>query len=210
MKNEIGNFSENINQLQKNKPMKNIAIFASGNGTNAQRIVEYFSDNQNINVCLILSNKKDAFVLQRAKNLNISSIYFNRSDFYETEKINNILKQNSVDLIVLAGFLWLIPLKLIKDFSGKIINIHPALLPKFGGKGMYGDKVHKTVIETGEKETGISIHFVNEKYDEGKIIFQKKIRIQSDNDHESLAKKIHQLEYKYFPQVIESLLNDSK
>ena len=174
------------------------------------RIVEYFSDNQNINICLILSNKKDTFVLQRAKNLNIPSIYFNRNDFYETEKINNLLKQNSVDLIVLAGFLWLIPLKLIKEFSGKIINIHPALLPKFGGKGMYGDKVHKTVIETGEKESGISIHFVNEKYDEGKIIFQKKIRIQSDDDHESLAKKIHQLEYKYFPQVIEKILNESK
>lgn len=190
--------------------MKNIAIFASGNGTNAQRIVEYFSDNKNINICLILSNKKDAFVLQRAKNLNIPSIYFNRSDFYETDKINNILRQNSVDLIVLAGFLWLIPLKLIKEFNGKIINIHPALLPKYGGKGMYGDKVHKAVIESGEKESGISIHFVNEKYDDGKIILQKKITILSDDDHESIAKKIHQLEYKYFPQVIENILNESK
>jgi len=188
--------------------MKNIAIFASGNGTNAQRIAEYFSDNQNINVCLIISNNKDAFVLQRAKNLSIPSIYYNRSDFYETKKINNILKQNSVDLIVLAGFLWLIPQKLIKDFSGKIINIHPALLPKFGGKGMYGNKVHKSVIEAGEKESGISIHFVNEKYDEGKIIFQEKVAIQSNDNHESLAKKIHQLEYKYFPQVIEKMLND--
>lgn len=195
----------------KNKNiMKNIAIFASGNGTNAQRIVEYFSDNKNINICLILSNKKDAFVLQRAKNLNIHSIYFNRSDFYETDKINNILRQNSVDLIVLAGFLWLIPLKLIKEFNGKIINIHPALLPKYGGKGMYGDKVHKAVIESGEKESGISIHFVNEKYDDGKIILQKKITILSDDDHESIAKKIHQLEYKYFPQVIENILNESK
>ncbi len=195
----------------KNKNiMKNIAIFASGNGTNAQRIVEYFSDNKNINICLILSNKKDAFVLQRAKNLNIPSIYFNRSDFYETDKINNILRQNSVDLIVLAGFLWLIPLKLIKEFNGKIINIHPALLPKYGGKGMYGDKVHKAVIESGEKESGISIHFVNEKYDDGKIILQKKITILSDDDHESIAKKIHQLEYKYFPQVIENILNESK
>ena len=188
--------------------MKNIAIFASGNGTNAQRIAEYFSDNQNINICLIISNNKDAFVLQRAKNLSIPSIYYNRSDFYETEKINTILKQNSVDLIVLAGFLWLIPQKLIKDFSEKIINIHPALLPKFGGKGMYGNKVHKSVIEAGEKESGISIHFVNEKYDEGKIIFQKKVAIQSNDNHESLAKKIHQLEYKYFPQVIEKMLND--
>ncbi|MBI9038265.1 MAG: phosphoribosylglycinamide formyltransferase [Bacteroidales bacterium] len=188
--------------------MKNIAIFASGNGTNAQRITEYFSDNPNINVCLIITNNKDAFVLQRAKKLNIPSIYFNRRDFYETEKINDILKQNSVDLIVLAGFLWLIPLKLIKEFNGKIINIHPALLPKFGGKGMYGDKVHKAVIESCEKESGISIHFVNEKYDEGKIIFQKKIAIQSNDNLESLAKKIHQLEYKYFPQVIENMLND--
>jgi len=188
--------------------MKNIAIFASGSGTNAEQITKYFADKQSAKVSLILSNNKNAYVLERAKKLTIPTRIFTREEFYNTDNILDLLKENSIDLVVLAGFLWIIPDNLLMAFPNKIINIHPALLPAYGGKGMYGDKVHKSIIEAGEKESGISIHFVNEKYDEGKIIFQKKIAIQSDDNHESLAKKIHQLEYEYFPQIIEKILND--
>ena len=190
--------------------MKNIAIFASGNGTNAQRIIEYFIDSKNIKVSLVLSNKNDAYVLVRAKKFNILSVVFNRNEFYNTELILDKLKLNHIDFIVLAGFLWLIPHNILREFKGRIINIHPALLPKYGGKGMYGMNVHKTVIEANEKESGISIHYVNEKYDEGEIIFQVRCPVEKGETPDSLAEKIHKLEYEFFPKLIEQILTTSK
>ena len=181
---------------------KNLAIFASGSGTNAENIVNHFKGNSDVGVKLILSNKKDAGALDRAKKLGIPSHVFSRPDFYENNNVLEVLKAHSVDWVVLAGFLWLIPDNLIKAFPDKIINIHPALLPKFGGKGMYGDRVHQAVIQAGEKDSGITIHLVNEKYDEGKILFQASCDIEKDETPQSLAAKIHQLEYAYFPQVI--------
>lgn len=186
--------------------VKRIAIFASGNGTNAQRIAEYFMDKNEIEICLILTNKKDAGVLKRADNLGIKSEVFNREEFKEGQKIDNLLQQNKVDLIVLAGFLWLVPAYLIDKFPNRIINIHPALLPKYGGKGMYGMNVHKAVLENKEKQSGISIHYVNNKYDEGLIIFQTRFDISEGETPESLANKIHQLEYEHFPLAIENEL----
>ncbi len=186
--------------------MKRIAIFASGNGSNAQVISEYFNDHPEITVSLILSNKKEAYVLQRAKIMNIPSFVFSRQEFYKTDKVLNILKKYKIDFIVLAGFLWLVPENILKVYNNKIINIHPALLPKYGGKGMHGNRVHKAVIENHDKESGITIHKVNEKYDEGEIVFQVKCPVEKFDDHESLAKKVHQLEYKYYPKIIEKLL----
>ena len=186
--------------------MKRVAIFASGSGTNAQKIIKYFRDHKNIEVSLVLSNNPDAFVLKRASKLNIASYVFDRQLFYETDQVHDILLDIGIDLIVLAGFLWLVPANLLKTWEGRIVNIHPALLPKFGGKGMYGDRVHKAVMEAGEKETGISIHYVNEVYDDGEIIFQEKFEILPDDTPESIAERIHVLEHKYFPAVIEKLL----
>ena len=183
--------------------MHKIAIFASGNGTNAERIIKYFKDKKNINIGLILTNKRDAYVIQRAKRYNIDVKIFNRDEFYNNNNVINLLKERKINNIVLAGFLWLIPNNLIKAFSNKIINIHPALLPKYGGKGMYGMNVHKAIIENKEKESGITIHLVNEKYDEGKIIFQAKCKIENSDTSAILAEKIHKLEYEYFPKVIE-------
>lgn len=184
--------------------MKKIAIFASGSGSNAENIARYFNNNENLNIKCIYSNKVDAFVLERAKKLNIPTFVFSKHDFYETDIVFNHLKSEKVDLIVLAGFLWLIPENLTQNFI--IINIHPALLPKYGGKGMYGDKVHKAVVENGEKESGITIHYVNEIYDEGKIIFQAKCNVLPDDTPDDVASKVHALEYEYFPKVIEKLL----
>ena len=183
--------------------MKRIAIFASGSGSNAQNIAEYFENNSLVKIQLILANKPDAFVLERAKNLGIPSFVFNRDDFYKSNTVLNILEENEIDLVVLAGFLWLIPDNLIQKYSNKIINIHPALLPKYGGKGMYGAKVHEAVHASGDKETGITIHFVNEKYDEGKVIFQAKAKIDTSDTPDSIAQKVHALEYENFPRVIE-------
>ncbi len=187
--------------------MKKIAIFASGSGTNAQNIIEYFKQNDNISVVMVLSNKENAYVLERAKKLNVPAIVFNKEQFYETEYVSDLLRDKKIDLIVLAGFLWLIPGNLIQAFTDKIVNIHPALLPEYGGKGMYGMNVHKAVLENKEKESGISIHFVNENYDEGKIIFQAKFKIEPSDTPEDVARKAHQLEYEHYPKVIEGLLN---
>jgi len=186
--------------------MKQIAIFASGSGTNARNIAEYFLAVSDIRVSLILANKPDAFVLERAKNLGIPSLVFTWKDFYESDSVLNVLGEYKIDFIVLAGFLWLIPDNLLKAFPRRIINIHPALLPKYGGKGMYGDKVHQAVIESGDKKTGISIHYVNDHYDEGEIIFQDSFDILSGDTAESIAKRIHALEYKHFPRVIEETI----
>lgn len=180
--------------------MINIAILASGSGTNAENIGNYFSDHEQIAVSQILSNKVDAYVLERAKNLNIPSYTFTKSD-YQKETFINQLKE--ADYIVLAGFLWLIPDYLIKAFPNKIINIHPALLPKYGGKGMYGQHVHMAVIDAGEKESGITIHLVNEEYDKGEILFQAKCEVTDKDTPDSLAQKIHALEQVHFPKVIE-------
>jgi phosphoribosylglycinamide formyltransferase-1 len=189
---------------------RKIAIFASGSGTNAQRIIEYFSRNPQITVYLVLSNKPDAYVLERAKILNVPSVVFNRHSFYETDEITGLLKKDGIDLIVLAGFLWLIPLNLIRAYPGRIINIHPALLPKYGGKGMYGARVHEAVIQSGDKESGISIHYVNEKYDEGSIIFQAKCEVMQNDTPDTLSQRIHQLEYKHYPEIIEKLIKGLK
>jgi len=188
--------------------MKNIAIFASGNGTNAEHIAKYFAGNPRINVILILTNNKKANVLSRAKRLKIPARVFDRNMFYHSDEVLELLLDKKVDLIVLAGFLWLIPGYLIDAFRGKIINIHPALLPKYGGKGMYGSYVHQKVIENGDPTSGITIHYVDEKYDSGQVIFQKEIPVLKDDIPDSLASRIHELEYEYYPKIIEGLLND--
>ncbi|HBS88870.1 MAG: phosphoribosylglycinamide formyltransferase [Bacteroidetes bacterium GWF2_38_335] len=186
--------------------MKKIVIFASGSGTNAENIAKHFLNTIDTRVTLILSNKQDAYVFERAKKLSIPAVYFEKHDFYQSDKVINIIRKEDPSLIVLAGFLWLIPSELIRSFEGRIINIHPALLPKYGGKGMYGDAVHRAVVENGEKETGITIHFVNEVYDEGKIIFQAKCLVHPSDTPEIVAQKVHELEYEHFPRVIEGLL----
>lgn len=186
--------------------IRRIAVFASGSGTNAQNIFEYFAHNEWIVVDSLWSNNEQAFALERAKRFGIETFVFNREQLINTTFVVDELKKRNVDLIVLAGFLWLIPPSLIEAF--KIINIHPALLPKYGGKGMYGMKVHETVVENREKESGITIHFVNEKYDEGAIVFQAKCEVSEKDSAEDVANKVHQLEYKYFPVIIEEVLND--
>ena len=196
----------NINKEQINSKRKNIAILASGSGTNAENIIKYFHANSNVKVSKIYANNADAGVIKRANSLNVPILIFNKSDFNQTTKILDDFKSENIDLIVLAGFLWLIPENIISNYKNKIINIHPALLPKYGGKGMYGSFVHSKVIEMGEKESGITIHYVNEKYDDGNIIFQAKCEISNNETAESLAKKIHVLEQKHFPAEIEKLL----
>jgi phosphoribosylglycinamide formyltransferase-1 len=187
---------------------KKIAVFASGNGTNAGEIFEYFKVHNSIEVSFLLTNKSNAPVIQRANSYKIPIIAFNRNTFYATSDIPEILLAKNIDLIVLAGFMWLIPASLVNAFPNKIINIHPALLPKYGGKGMYGSFVHEAVIASKEVESGITIHFVNEKYDEGNIIFQKSCQVDPNDTPESLAGKIHQLEHSNYPQVIENLLHN--
>ena len=186
--------------------MKNIAIFASGSGSNAENIFNYFTDKEDVRIALILTNNKYAYVIERANKLNVPVVVFNRNDFYDCNHVIDKLHSFHIDFIVLAGFLWLIPDNLIKSYSKRMINIHPALLPKYGGKGMYGMKVHEAVKEAGEIETGITIHYVNNKYDEGEIIFQAKVEIQSQDTAEDIANKIHILEYKHFPRIIEKVL----
>jgi phosphoribosylglycinamide formyltransferase-1 len=183
---------------------KKIALFASGSGSNAQNIIEYFSDNEYVEIDSLWSNNKDAYALERAKRFNIEGFVFNREEFRDSSLVVEKLKARGVNLIVLAGFLWLIPTDLINNF--KIINIHPALLPKYGGKGMYGMNVHKAVVDNKETESGISIHFVNENYDEGKLIYQAKCAVVPEDTPEDVANKIHELEYKYFPEIIEKVL----
>ncbi len=189
--------------------MKRIAIFASGSGSNAQRIMEHFKRNKEMEVAIVLSNRADSYVLQRADNFEIPTHVFSREEFYSTNSIPQLLENLQIDLIVLAGFLWLIPENILKKYPKKIINIHPALLPKFGGKGMFGDKVHEAVIDAGESETGISIHYVNEAFDEGEIIYQSKCTIEKNETVEKLAYKVHQLEHVHYPRVIEDLLKKS-
>ncbi|PKP13474.1 MAG: phosphoribosylglycinamide formyltransferase [Bacteroidetes bacterium HGW-Bacteroidetes-3] len=185
--------------------MKNIAILASGSGTNAENIINYFKNSDSISVVYVLSNKKDAKVLERASRLNIPNKSFDKNDFIDTDEVLNLLKENA-DYVILAGFLWKIPAKILKAFPNKIINIHPALLPKYGGKGMYGMHVHNAVVENREKKTGITIHYVNENYDEGAIIFQKSFEILESDTPDDVAEKIHKLEQENFPKVIEKVI----
>ena len=186
--------------------MKRIVIFASGNGTNAENLIRFFHNRDNVSVIQVLTNNPRAKVLDRCKNLNISALCFNRVAFYETNDVLDLLKVTKPDLIVLAGFLWKIPQSIISEFQSKIINIHPALLPKYGGKGMYGTHVHEAVVNNKETETGITIHYVNENYDEGAIIFQEKCYVLPSDTPQNVAEKIHELEMKFFPKVVESLL----
>ena len=186
--------------------MKNIAIFASGSGTNAQKIMEHFASNTDVKVSLVLVNNADAGVIKRAAKFNVPVRVFNREEFSKSDVIVNVLKENSIDLVVLAGFLWLVPQNMVTTFPNAIINIHPALLPNYGGKGMYGDNVHKAVIASGDAESGITIHYVNEHYDDGAIIAQFKCTVSSTDTPDSLASNIHKLEHQHFPTVIENVL----
>ncbi len=185
-----------------------IAIFASGSGTNAEEIFNYFQGHPFIEIVLLLSNNPEAYALVRAKKYDVATKIFSKNQFRESEEVVNWLKQSGITHIVLAGFLWLIPKNLIKAFAPRIINIHPALLPKFGGKGMYGMKVHEAVKAAGEKETGITIHEVNEQYDDGRIVFQATCEVLSSDTPEQIADKIHRLEHAHYPKVIEQWIKD--
>ncbi len=184
--------------------VKKIALFASGSGTNAGNIIHYFADNESIRVDSLWSNNPGAYALKRAFSMGIETVVFNRNQFYETEEVLQQLINRKIDLIVLAGFLWLVPKNLIDRYS--ILNIHPALLPKYGGKGMYGMRVHQAVVENREKRSGISIHQVNQNYDEGALIFQAECDVLPDDSPANVAEKVHALEYKYYPVVIEQFL----
>lgn len=186
--------------------MTRIAIFASGSGSNAQNIVEFFNQDNAADVVLILTNNPNAFVLKRAESLGVKSHVFNKASFLEEKGVLQTLIDNSIDCIVLAGFLWKLPKHFLNNFKGPVINIHPSLLPKYGGKGMYGMHVHLAVVENKETETGITIHHVNEFYDEGAIIFQAKCPVYDHDTEEDVAQRIHDLEMQHFPRVIKEVL----
>ncbi|WP_282074071.1 phosphoribosylglycinamide formyltransferase [Polaribacter atrinae] len=185
--------------------MKRIVIFASGSGTNAENIIKFFNHTKTAKVTYVLCNNEHAKVFDRCKKLDIKCLHFKKETFFTSDEILNLLKEQA-DYIILAGFLWKIPTKIIDAFPNKIINIHPALLPKYGGKGMYGMNVHKAVKENKETETGITIHYVNANYDEGAIIYQAKTALLSEDTPEKIAEKIHILEQRYFPRVIEDVI----
>lgn len=186
--------------------MRQIALFSSGNGTNAENIAKYFDKNVQIKVAIVVSNKQNAFVHQRAKALNIPSYSFTKEEIMQGAQVQKLLSDYSIDYIILAGFLLKVPDALLQIYPNRIINIHPALLPKHGGKGMYGDRVHKKVIEMGDTQSGITIHYVNEKYDEGEIIFQESCHILPEDTYEDVAQKVHKLEYAHFPRIIEEVI----
>lgn len=185
----------------------NICVFASGAGSNARKIWDYFNNHPYIHLSLIISNKPNAPVLQMATLYNIPTATICRKDFLQPANLLKLLKHHAIDMIVLAGFLWLLPKELIASYPEKIINIHPSLLPKFGGKGMYGMNVHRAVKNSGEKESGITIHFVNEEYDKGSIIFQYSCPIETADTPETISKKVQALEHLHFPKVLEILAN---
>lgn len=185
--------------------MQRIAIFASGEGTNARNFVEYFKGRKDINISLIVCNRREAGVVRMASESGIEALIVDKESLYTGEGVLNEIKQKA-NFIVLAGFLWMVPDNIIKAFADKMVNIHPALLPNYGGKGMYGMKVHEAVIVNKEQESGITVHYVNDKYDEGKIIFQAKCAIEASDTPETLAEKIHELEYKFYPVIVEKLL----
>lgn len=186
---------------------KQIVLLASGSGSNVENIAAYFKDTPNFSIAAVLTNKRDAKVIDRCDRLKINCLYFNKQAFYGSDCVLAVLKTLQPDLIVLAGFLWKIPEKLIEAFPNQIINIHPALLPKYGGKGMYGIHVHNAVKKNRENETGITIHYVTANYDEGTIIHQAKTKILPEDSAAVIAGKVHQLEYEHFPRVIQKLLS---
>lgn len=187
--------------------MKNIAIFASGSGTNAQAIIDYFETTKTARVGIVLSNRRGAFVLERAAKHNIPTLCFNREMLYnETQTILDTLRSYDVDLIILAGFMMLVPVDIIRAYENRILNIHPALLPKYGGRGMYGDFVHEAVVAAGERESGITIHYVNDHYDKGDVIFQARCAVESTDTAQDVAAKVHRLEHAHFPRVIEQII----
>jgi len=193
--------------MAENKQPIYMAIFASGAGSNAQKIIDYFRNNDLIKIALIVCTKPGAGVLNIAEQENISSILINREKFFNEDAYLDVLKKDKIDFIVLAGFLWKVPSLLLQSYPNKIINIHPALLPKHGGKNMYGNHVHEAVIASGSKESGITIHYVDEHYDNGDIIFQAKCSVDENETAETLAQKIHLLEYKHYPVIIEEVIS---
>ena len=186
--------------------MKKLAIFGSGVGSNAENICVYFNNSSDIKVVMMCTNRKDAFIVERAEKLKIPMVFTSKTELENFDDLAKILARYKVDYIILAGFLLKIPSKMIEQYPNKIINIHPALLPKYGGKGMYGENIYKAVLENKETESGISVHFVNQNYDEGKIIFQKSFSLSPDENLESLTAKIHELEQSLFPKIIEKTL----
>ena len=190
--------------------MTQIALFSSGNGTNAENTANYFEKNSQIKVAVIISNKQNAYVHQRAKVLKIPSYSFSKNEIMEGTSLLKLLSEYKIDYIILAGFLLKVPQTILNNFPNKIINIHPALLPKYGGKGMYGDNVHKKVVEMRDSKSGITIHYVNEKYDEGEIIFQESCTISPEDTYKDVARKVHNLEYAHFPRVIEEVILSNK
>lgn len=195
-----------IRLINKKLIMKRLAIFASGSGTNALNIIDHFSTSKTAKVTGVFVNNPEAYVIKRVAGTGVDVVIFDRADFYTSEKVLRLLEEAKTDLIVLAGFLWLVPSDIISAYRGSIINIHPALLPDFGGKGMFGDRVHRAVIESGRRKSGITIHWVNEHYDSGDIICQKECEVLVNDTPESLAARIHQLEYRFFPVAIENIL----
>jgi len=187
-----------------------IAIFASGSGTNAEEIIKYFQSHESISVSLILSNNPKAFVLQRAEKHKIPHFVFDRHVFYKEKTVDEVLRLNGIDFIVLAGFMWLVPERFVKNYPKQIVNIHPALLPKYGGKGMYGSFVHEAVVKNKEEESGITIHWVNEDYDEGSIIYQAKCKINPGDKADDVANKIHKLEHEHYPKIIEKVIVENQ
>lgn len=183
-----------------------LAIFASGSGTNAENICQYFLDHSNIKIELLVCNKPKAKVIERLKKFDVEVLNISKDDFKEPSEFINILKDKKISFLVLAGFLWLLPIEVVKIYTNKIVNIHPALLPNYGGKGMYGKNVHQAVVNAKEKYSGITIHYANERYDEGAIIFQKEVELAEGETADSLAKKVLQLEYTFYPKIIEEIL----
>ena len=186
---------------------KKIAIFASGSGTNAENIIRYFEGNDSVKVSLVLSNKSDAYVLERARVLGVPCVALPKEGWTDGWAVLDLLREYQIGFIVLAGFLLRVPEVLLNAYPNKIINIHPALLPKFGGKGMYGDRVHEAVVAAGEQESGITIHYINEHYDEGSIIFQAKCPVLPEDSSEDVATKVHALEYEHYPVIIKKILD---
>ncbi|WP_018618298.1 phosphoribosylglycinamide formyltransferase [Spirosoma luteum] len=189
--------------------MKRIALFASGSGSNAEKIATYFADNASVEISLILSNNPKAGVIERARRLHIPVLLFDRATFYDTNRVTQFLINQKIDLLVLAGFMWLMPAELVRAFPNQIVNIHPALLPKFGGKGMYGHFVHEAVVAAQETKSGITIHYVNEHYDEGQIIFQAHCPVLPTDTPTDVALKVQALEHTHYPRAVAEILAET-
>ena len=186
--------------------MIRIALFISGSGSNAENIIKHFKNSENVCISVVVSDNKDAYGLEMAKKHNIPNVAYTRADFLKTDKVFNLLKEKNIDFIVLAGFLCFVPENITKQYEGKIVNIHPSLLPKYGGKGMYGHFVHEAVVEAKDTESGITIHYVNEKFDDGEIIFQAKCEVLPTDTAADVERKVRALEIKHFPSVIAQIL----